>query len=120
VAGSEGLITSVRVAARVPKLAEENAALGVHGLHDGLPSTDLLLRPNAGHVWVPDPSVGRASGFRNEETTLSCALGVVQSGSIALRHMVVRSAAPGERSQHHPAVHHRARYRSYRGDPMST
>jgi hypothetical protein len=98
----------VRVAATVPKLAEENAALGVHGLHNGLPSTDLLLRPNAGHVWVPDPSVGRASGFRNEETTLGCALGVVQRGSLALRHMVVRSAAPGERSQHHPAIHHRA------------
>lgn len=96
--------------ARMPKLAEENASLGVHSLHYGLPSKDLLLRPKARDVRISDPSLGCRSGFSNEEPALSCALSVVDR---AVRLWdVARRPAPGQWRMNHPAHNHTPRCRS--------
>lgn len=53
----------MREAARVPKLAEKNASLVVHSLHNRLPSIDLLSSPNARDVGVSNCSIGHSSRF---------------------------------------------------------
>ena len=47
------LLTSVGDPASVPELAEEDPALGMHGIHDRLPCLHMLLRPYARRVGVP-------------------------------------------------------------------
>jgi len=84
----------------VPDLAEEDAALAVDGVDDGLPRLDLLRRPNAGGLRVPLRGGGHARGLGDEEAAPGGALRVVHGG-VRLRHVAVGAAAP-ERREHHP------------------
>ena len=93
----------MRHAASVPNLAEEDASLGVHGLHNGLPRKDLLRSPDAGDMWIPDPRLRHGSGFCDEKTTFGCALRVVKSGVLRLRHIVKCRPVPGEISAIKPS-----------------
>ena len=84
----------------MPDLAEEDAALAVDGVDDGLPRLDLLRRPDAGGLRVPLRGGGHARGLRDEEAAPGGALRVVHGG-VRLRHVAV-GAAPRERREHHP------------------
>lgn len=86
--------------ADMPHLAEEEGALAVDGVDDGLPRLDLLLRPDAGGLRVPLRSGRHTCSLRDEEATPGGALGVVHRG-VRLRHVTV-GAAPGQRREHHP------------------
>lgn len=48
----------------MPELAEENSALLVYGIDDGLPSFDLLPRPDSRGIWVPDPRVDSITNWK--------------------------------------------------------
>src|SRR6185312_17505630 len=86
--------------ADVPDLAEEDAALAVDGVDDGLPGLDLLRRPDAGGLRVPLRGGGDPRGLGDEETAPGGALRVVDGG-VRLRHVAVGAAAR-ERREHHP------------------
>uniref|UniRef100_A0A8R7TC54 Uncharacterized protein n=1 Tax=Triticum urartu TaxID=4572 RepID=A0A8R7TC54_TRIUA len=98
--GAAGLEPVLRHAADVPELAEEEGALGVHGVDDGPPRVRLLGRPDAGGVGVPLRRVGDPRGLRDEHPAGRGALPVVDGG-VRLRHVAV-GALPRERGQHHP------------------
>jgi hypothetical protein len=91
--------TCGRDPADVPNLEEEERALAVDGVDDGLPRLDLLLRPDAGGLRVPLRRGGDVRGLRDEQATLGGALRVVQ-GRVRLRHVAV-GAAPRQGRQHH-------------------
>ena len=83
----------------MPNLAEEERALAVDGVDDGLPRLDLLLRPDAGGLRVPLRGGRHPRGLRDEQATLGGALRVVHGG-VRLRHVTV-GAAPRQRREHH-------------------
>ena len=84
----------------MPDLAEEDAALAVDGVDDGLPGLDLLRRPDAGGLRVPLRGGGHARGLGDEEAAPGGALRVVDGG-VRLRHVAV-GAEPRHRREHHP------------------
>lgn len=79
--------------ARVPDLAEEECALGVHCVNDGLPGLHLLLAPQPGHRWEPySCRLRHRTGLSDEEDALRRPLLVIQ-GVVWLRHVLVRPTA---------------------------
>jgi hypothetical protein len=66
--------TIVGDTAAVPQLAEEDAALVVDGLDNGLPSLRLLLGPDSGRVGQALVSDGNTCGFRDDQTSRCCTL----------------------------------------------
>lgn len=84
-------LTHVGRSPDVPNLAEESGALGVHGVHDGLPCLDLLPGPDPWGVrdGAHPLRVGRhAGGLRDQEPTLRGPLRVVLHG-VRLREVAV-------------------------------
>ncbi len=67
-------VTVVGDTAAVPELAEEDGALVVDGLDNGLPSLRLLLGPDSGRVGEAPVSVGNTCGFRDDQTSRCCTL----------------------------------------------
>ncbi len=92
-------LTIVGDTAAVPELAEEDGALVVDGLDNGLPSLRLLLGPDSGRVGEALVSDGNTCGFRDDQTSRCCTLWVVQS-CMWLRNRVVW-AASRQRRHHH-------------------
>ena len=85
--------------ADVTNLAEEEGALAVDGVDDGLPRLDLLLRPDARSLRIPPLRGGRhPRGLRDEQAALGGALRVVHGG-VRLRHVAI-GAAPRQRREH--------------------
>ncbi|BAS96788.1 Os06g0216350, partial [Oryza sativa Japonica Group] len=85
--------------ADVPYLQEEEGALAVDGVDDGLPRLDLLLRVDAGGLRVALRGGGDVGGLRDEEAAPGRPLRVVHR-RVRLRHVAV-GAAPRERREHH-------------------
>ncbi|WVZ81972.1 LOW QUALITY PROTEIN: hypothetical protein U9M48_029295 [Paspalum notatum var. saurae] len=85
--------------ADMPNLTEEEGALAMDGVDDGLPCLDLLLRPDAGRLRVALRGGGHPRGLGDEQAAPGGALRVVD-GSVRLGHVAV-GAAPRERRQHH-------------------
>jgi hypothetical protein len=67
-------VTIVGDTAAVPELAEEDGALVVDGLDNGLPSLRLLLGPDSGRVGEALVSDGNTCGFRDDQTSRCCTL----------------------------------------------
>jgi hypothetical protein len=67
-------VTIVGDTAGVPELAEEDGALVVDGLDNGLPSLRLLLGPDSGRVGEGPVSDGNTCGFRDDQTSRCCTL----------------------------------------------
>lgn len=88
-------------AARVPYLAEEDGALGVHGVHDVPPRPHLLRAPNAGHVGVPSRRLRHRAGLRHQQRAPRRPLRVVR-GVVRPRHVPV-GPAPRQRRKNDPA-----------------
>jgi hypothetical protein len=91
--------TCARDPADVPNLKEEERPLAVDGVDDRLPRLDLLLRPDAGGLRVPQRGGGDDRGLRDEQAATCGALRVVNRG-VRLRHVAV-GAAPRQGREHH-------------------
>jgi hypothetical protein len=63
----------------VPYLAEEDGPFRVHSVNHWLPCLNLLLAPQARHVWVTPRGLGHGVGLRNEEDALRRPLLVIQN-----------------------------------------
>ena len=90
------------VAASVPELAEEEGALGVHRIHDGLPCLHLVVAPEPGHTRVPRRRLLHRAGLGDEEDARRRPLLVVE-GVVRLRQVLQRPAAR-HRRKNNPAT----------------
>lgn len=73
----------------------------MYPLHNGLPSIDFLSTPDAWDEVVSYRSLGYNGCLGDDETTLTCALRVVNTG-ILLRYIAIWST-PGKWPMHNPA-----------------
>ena len=85
----------MRGTAAVPDLADEDAALVVHSLHDRLPCLHFLVCMDAGSVRISVAVVRNGRCLADEQPASRGALRVVEDG-VWLRDVVVR-AAPCQR-----------------------
>ncbi|WVZ81973.1 hypothetical protein U9M48_029296 [Paspalum notatum var. saurae] len=94
------LPVGLKLCRSIDQLAEEEGALAVDGVDDGLPRLDLLLRPDAGHLREPLRGGRQPRALGDEQAAPGGALRVVHGG-VRLRHVAV-GAAPRHGRQHHP------------------
>jgi hypothetical protein len=69
----------MRPTTSVPKLAQENASLVVHSLHNEPPSIDLVLNPDASNDRESNRKRGRNRCFPDKDTALSYSLREMKS-----------------------------------------
>lgn len=86
----------------MPELAEEEGALGVHRVNDGLPGLHLLLAPEPRHLRVPCCRLRHRAGLGDEKDAWRCPLLVIQ-GIMRLRQVLVGPTAR-HRRKNNPAI----------------
>ena len=93
------------VAPCVPKLAEEEGALGVHRIHDGLPCLHLVVAPEPGHTRVPRRRLRHSAGLGDEADARPPAAGSRGRCAAAPGSPTTCSASPAQEQpcdhQHH-------------------
>jgi hypothetical protein len=94
------LQVDMRLPADVPQLLEDAAALGVDGVGDAPPSSDLGVGVDARRTGVPVAADRDRGGFGDDQAAIGRALGVVLEHQVA-RNIAGIGAHPRQRRHHH-------------------